>query len=230
MKSNKSKVAIWQNSIGDTTKFFVEKQNKGLDLQASPWVTLAVGIELQKLVIEGVIKEGMKALDVGCSIGVESMYLSKQGLQVTGVDFIPETIKIAKRLSKLTGAKSNFICKDILELNSLKYNNHFDLIIDQGCFHHFPLQDRDKYAEKAHKLLKKNGLFFLRGFSTEMLPSPTNDGPIRLTSDDILNTFSKYFSVERLYRFKNIPLPAPFAYKPQIFWAFLGKKRDHLVM
>ena len=34
--------------------------------------------------------------------------------------------------------------------------------------------------------------------------------------------FSKFFFIEKLYRFKNIPLPN--SNKPQVFWAFLGKK------
>jgi len=214
----------WQKSRKDTIGFFIGKQKKGLSLTDSPWVTLAVGIQLQNLVIEGVIKEGMKVLDVGCSIGIEAMYLSKQGLDATGIDFVPETIDIAKKLAGLTGSKSKFISGDFLETNFTNEKRSYDLIIDQGCFHHFPIKDRVKYAQKIDFLLKKGGLFFLRGFSDHMLPSPTNDGPIRLSSDDIVGTFDSFLKTDRLFRFKNIPLPKPHDYKPQIFWAYLGKK------
>lgn len=225
MSMKNKKQGEWQKSRKDTIGFFVGKQRKGLSLKDSPWVTLAAGVQLQNLVIEGVIKEGMKVLDVGCSIGIETLYLSKQGLDATGIDFVPETIGVSKQLAGIIGSKAKFICGDFLEIDFTKDMGSYDLIIDQGCFHHFPVSERSKYAQRVNYLLKEGGLFFLRGFSDQMLPSPTNDGPIRLSSNDIINTFDKFLNTERLYRFKNLPLPEPHAYKPQIFWAFLGKKR-----
>jgi 2-polyprenyl-3-methyl-5-hydroxy-6-metoxy-1,4-benzoquinol methylase len=213
----------WQENRKQIKEFFKNKQKGGLSLATSPWVTLAVGRELQSLVTDGVINEGMRAMDIGCSIGIEAMYLAKQGLEVTGLDFVPKTIEIAKKIAKLTEANVNFICDDIIEMDLRPYEGKFDLVIDQGCFHHIPVNERSNYAERIYSLLSNDGLFFLRGFSDQMLPSSTNDGPIRLTSDAIINTFYKLFFVERLYRFKNIPLPNK--NKPQIFWGFLGKKR-----
>jgi 2-polyprenyl-3-methyl-5-hydroxy-6-metoxy-1,4-benzoquinol methylase len=214
----------WQQDRDKTKGFFEQKQRGGLSLDTSPWVTLAVGKELLQLVIEGVIHEGMSAMDVGCSVGVEAMYLSKQGLSVTGVDFVPDTIERAKTLANLVGAPVQFLCQDFLELDIEPVRGSFDLVLDQGCFHHMPLHERSLYAKKVFELLADNGLFFLRAFSDHMLPSPTHDGPIRLSADAILDTFQPLFAIERLYRFQNIPLPN--SNKPQIFWAFLGRKRS----
>lgn len=213
----------WQQNRNNTKGFFEKKQNEGLSLDASPWVTLAVGKELLQLVIEGVVHEGMSAMDVGCSIGIEAMYLSKQGLRVTGVDFVPDSIERAKKIAEFVDAPVNFLCEDFLELDIRSMSGTFDLVLDQGCFHHMPVHERPLYVEKVYALLSENGLFFLRSFSDYMLPSPTNDGPIRLSADAILETFQPLFIIERLYRFQNIPLPR--SNKPQIFWAFLGRKR-----
>lgn len=213
----------WQESRKETKNFFLKKQKEGLSLNASPWITLVVGKELQNLVIDGIIKEGMVAIDIGCGIGIETMYLAKQGINVTGIDFVPKTIETAKEIARLSEADADFICDDFIEMDLEKYKGKFNLIIDQGCFHHIPINERINYAERAYSLLSDDGIFFLRGFSDQMLPSPTNDGPIRLTSDEIISTFSKFFLIEKFYRFKNIPLPN--SNKPQIFWAFLGRKR-----
>ncbi len=213
----------WQENRKETKKFFQKKQKEGLSLGSSPWTTLAVGKELQQLVIDGVIKEGMVAMDVGCGIGVEAMYLAKQGLKVTGLDFIPKTIETAKEMAKLAEADVDLISDDFIDMDLKEYEGKFDLVIDQGCFHHIPVEERINYAERVYSLLSDDGIFFLRGFSDEMLPSPTGDGPIRLTSDAIIHSFYKLFFIEKLYRFRNIPLPN--VNKPQIFWAFLGKKR-----
>lgn len=213
----------WQENRIKTKNFFLKKQKNGLSLDISPWATLAVGKELQNLVIDGTIKEGMAIIDIGCGIGIEAMYLAKQGMKVTGLDFIPKTIEIARKIAKLSEADVDFICNDFIEMDLKKYEGKFNLVIDQGCFHHIPTKERINYAKRIFSLLSDNGIFFLRGFSDQMLPSPTNDGPIRLTSDAIIDTFYKLFFIEKFYRFKNIPLPN--SNKPQMFWAFLGKKR-----
>lgn len=215
---------VWQEDRQKTRKFFEERWGQGISLDSTPWVTTAVGKELQDLLIDQSLKEGMRVLDVGCGIGVEACFLAKHGMQVTGIDFIPETIQRAKEHAGIVGASVDFECVDFL-CNLGKIGSDFDLILDQGCFHHIPIAERAEYAKRASNCLGQAGLLFVRAFSDIMLPSPTNDGPIRLSSDDILSTFLPFFSVEHLYRFKNIPLPQPWAYKPQIFWSFLARKR-----
>ena len=99
----------WQENRKETKNFFLKKQEEGLSLNASPWTTLAVGKELQNLVIDGTIKEGMVAMDIGCGLGIETMYLAKQGLTATGIDFMPKTIDAAREIAKLSEANANFI-------------------------------------------------------------------------------------------------------------------------
>jgi 2-polyprenyl-3-methyl-5-hydroxy-6-metoxy-1,4-benzoquinol methylase len=215
----------WQLDRQKTKVFFENRWQQGISLGSTPWVTVAVGKELQDLLIDQTLKEGMRVLDVGCGMGVEACFLAKHGMKVTGIDFIPETIKCAKDYAVLVGASVDFRCADFLDDLS-QIGSDFDLILDQGCFHHIPITERVEYAKRASNCLGQTGLLFIRAFSDMMLPSPTNDGPIRLSSDDIISTFLPFFSVERLYRFKNIPLPQPWAYKPQVFWSFLAQKRQ----
>jgi len=215
---------IWQTDRSKTEKFFKEKWEQGIGLDATPWMTTAVGKELQDLLIDQSLKDGMAVLDVGCGIGVEACFLAKHGMRVTGIDFIPETIQRAKEYAGIVGAPANFECIDFLgDLKEI--GGSFDLILDQGCFHHIPIAERAEYAKRASSHLRETGLLFIRAFSDLMLPSPTGDGPIRLSSDDILSTFLPLFSVVHLYRFSNIPLPEPWTYKPQVFWSFLARKR-----
>lgn len=216
---------ILRYSRGNVKKFFTKKTKDESKISNTPWVTAAVGTELQRLYKEGVIRDGMKVLEIGCSIGIEACFLSKHGMDVTGVDFIPETINTAREYARLLGAEVEYISADFLEMSMDGIKEEFDFVFDQGCFHHFPVNDRGKYAKRVSELLKREGLFFLRSFSNRMIPSPTNDGPFRISSDDIYNTFYKYFITEHLYLFDNLPLPNPYSYKPQKFWSYLGRKR-----
>lgn len=216
---------ILQANMVKVKKFFKNKQENKIEIANTPWVTAAVGTELQRLLKEGVIKDGMRVLEIGCSIGIESSFLAKHGMKVVGIDFVPGTIEIAKKYAELAGADVEYICADFLDMKIDELEGTFDLVFDQGCFHHFPVNDRDKYAKKVSKLLKREGLFFLRSFSNRMIPSPTNDGPWRISSDDVHDSFYEYFITEHLYLFNNLPLPNPSSYKPQVFWSYLGRKR-----
>lgn len=215
---------IWQESRQKTKAYFEERWRQGVNPGSTPWVTTAVGKELQDLWIDQSLTDGMRILDVGCGMGVEACFLAKHGMQVTGIDFVSETIQHAKEYAGIVGVSVDFRCADFLS-DCGKVGDSFDMVLDQGCFHHIPIAERAEYARRASDCLNPAGLLFIRAFSDRMLPSPTNDGPIRLSSGDLLSTFLPLFSVEHMYRFRNILLPQPWTYKPQIFWSFLARKR-----
>ncbi len=217
----------WQENRKVVESYFEEQYNQELSIKETPWVTGAVGIVLLKKVISGKIDVGLKVLEIGCGVGTESVYLSRQGMDVTAVDFNENALNKAKHLAKFYSTDVDFIHEDFLEIDIESISKNFDLVIDKNCFHHIPVSDRTKYASNVFNILKKNGLFFLRGFSNDIPPSKTGDGPFRLTSDDLINTFKPFFIINEMYKFKNIPLPDES--KEQIFWSFLGKKRDKKV-
>jgi len=225
IKNEITEQKIIQTDRKNVKKFFDGKTENRPEISNTPWVTATAGTELQRLLKDGTIRDGMRVLEIGCSIGVESCFLSKHGMDVTGVDFVSETIEDAEKYAKLVGADVKYICADFLDMSADGMIGQFDFIFDQGCFHHFPINDRKKYAERVSKLLKREGIFFLRSFSNRMIPSPTNDGPFRISADDIYNTFNEYLMTEHLYLFNNLPLPNPCSYKPQVFWSYLARKR-----
>jgi len=211
-------------------EYFHDVYTQDLSLEQVPWCTGAVGIELQKRLIDKTILPGMTIFDVGCGIGTESVFLSQNGLKVFGLDKDKNAINIAKKYAKLLNTKPTFILGDILNPEfkkpPLKKQLHLiDVITDQGCFHHILPQDRHKYAKNILSLLKPEGRFLLRGFSTEMPPSNSGKGPIRLSKQDILGTFEKYFVTEKLFIFDNIPVPTT-PEKPQRFWFYQGKAKQ----
>src|SRR5690349_19347101 len=55
-----------------------------------------------------------KALDLGCGAGIFSVYMAKSGYQVTGVDFIPEALEMAKKYARENGVSVRFLQQDIL--------------------------------------------------------------------------------------------------------------------
>jgi ubiquinone/menaquinone biosynthesis C-methylase UbiE len=168
---------------------------------ALDWNFGTAGHKLVELVINGTIKRGDKILDIGSGPGNEAVFLSKQGMDVTGLDINPDAIAIAKDLSILQEASNiKFVQGDALNLD---FNDEtFDVVNDTFVFHHFEKSARKKYAREIRRVLKRGGIFVLRGFSCKMTPG---SGPFRLTGNEILEAFMPCFEVEELSLFRNLP-------------------------
>lgn len=94
-----------------------------------------------------------KVLDIGCGKGRNSIYLSKLGYDVTGIDISQSAIDLA--ISEKSSCK--FYCMDALNDD---LNQTFDVIIDFGLFHFIPPEYRKKYNSKIHDMLNPGGLYF----------------------------------------------------------------------
>lgn len=164
------------------------------------WNFGTAGHKLIELVINGTLERGSKILDIGSGPGNESIFLAKQGMKVIGLDLNPEAIGLAKKLAKLQNVDVKFVQGDALKLPFK--DQAFDVVNDTFVFHHFESSIRRQYAREISRVLKPGGIFILRGFSYRMTPG---SGPFRLTSKDVLDAFSPYFSVEHLSLFKNLP-------------------------
>ncbi len=96
--------------------------------------------------------KNLEILDVGCGGGLICEPLSRLGAKVTGIDYVPDNIKIANTHSKKKRLKINYICDDI---ENIKFNKKFDLIIIFEVLEH--LDNWEYFILKIKKNLKFNG-------------------------------------------------------------------------
>lgn len=113
-----------------------------------------------------------RALDLGCGTGTNVITLAKSGWQVTGVDFARRAIRIAKRKVQQNGVDVDLHLDDVTSLHSI--SGTFNLILDMGCFHSLPSNDRSKYIANIDRFLSTNGTYLLYVFFKNR---DENDGP-----------------------------------------------------
>ncbi len=156
--------------------------------QELPWETVNPDKELLRILKGGKIKK-CKALDIGCGAGTNSIFLAKEGFDVTGVDISPSAIKIAKRRAKEAGIKIKFLVGNAYSLKFEK--GSFDFIFDRGCFHHIPIEYRNAYVKQNHAILSDNGKYYLHAFSD------SNDWHQEnlFSLEKIRGYFGKYFKI-----------------------------------
>ncbi len=145
----KSNQELWDNRISNHMKSWYDIDNfkkRGSSLD---------GIQIKEV---GNVN-GKHLLHLQCNIGIDTLSWAREGAIVTGVDFSPKAINIAKKLKEETNINAQFICSNIFDLKE-KINKKFDIVYtSQGvlCW----LKDLSKWASVVNHFLKPNGIFYI---------------------------------------------------------------------
>ncbi len=100
-----------------------------------------------------------RAIDLGCGTGTNVITLVQHGWQVTGIDFAPRAIRLARKKMKQAGVKADVSVGDVTRLDGI--TGPFDLALDLGCFHGVP--DRSAYLAQLTRVLAPGGHWLLYG-------------------------------------------------------------------
>ena len=165
-------------------------------MERIPWDLATPPEALVQLVESGCIPRG-RAVDFGCGGGNHSIYLARQGFDVTGVDISSTVIGIARERARKQGVKCNFIVADILgELTELV--GPFDFAFDWELLHHLFPEHRKRYVRNVWEKLAPGGFYFSLCFS-EQDPQFGGAGKYRETSLGTLLYFSSEAELRDLF-------------------------------
>jgi len=153
-----------------------------------------LGLELGKsrpILVEaierGLLKKG-KTLDICCGAGTNTVYLAKEGFDVTGIDISPTAIEYAKKKAEKAKVKIDFRVTDFSKLPFA--DEEFDFVYDMGCFHHVNIEDRPAFINGVHRVLRKGGSYMLTCFSYK-----NGAGWNYFTKKQLICLFSAYFDL-----------------------------------
>jgi ubiquinone/menaquinone biosynthesis C-methylase UbiE len=102
-----------------------------------------------------------KVIDIGCGTGTNVITLAQSGWEVTGVDFIPRAIRMAKRKTRKAGIEAELMVRNVTRLNGI--SGPFNLALDIGCFHSLGNQKAD-YLSELERILAPGGYWLMYGF------------------------------------------------------------------
>jgi ubiquinone/menaquinone biosynthesis C-methylase UbiE len=159
-------------------------------------ISFKESLERKQKVFKQIINAGMKnAADCGCGTGVDSVALSRLGLNVTAFDPSSEMILQAKTNAELAGEKINFNIHPISEIPSA-FNNRFDLVVSFGnTFANIKRQDFNDSIKKAFKLLRSGGLLFIHILNYQKILKEKNR--IVNITEGKENYFIRFYDFER---------------------------------
>jgi SAM-dependent methyltransferase len=147
----------------------------------------------QKHFVEIVDRIISPVLDAGCGTGEHAVYLANRGHKVTGIDFVDEAIRRARRKAIERGLSVEFLVKDATALTG--WDKRFASVTDWGLFHCFSDDDRQRYVAGLAHVLEPGGRLFLSCFSDE---EPGTDGPRRVSRRELYDAFADGWEVESI--------------------------------
>lgn len=138
------------------TSVSIEKQRKFFDSLAPTWREKhGLSFEQIESFFSAVsFPENARVLDVGCGAGVIDSFLSSVSLSVDAIDLSEKMIEKAKTLVSAPN-----VTFSVADFYSLQQNNAYDVIVCFDAYPHFT--NKVLFAEKAHSLLRENGLLLI---------------------------------------------------------------------
>jgi cyclopropane fatty-acyl-phospholipid synthase-like methyltransferase len=130
-------------------------------------------------------------LDAGCGTGEHALFFASRGHRVTGIDFVEEAIRRARRKAAERNLPVEFLVKDATALGD--WGERFATVIDCGLFHVFSDDDRRRYVGGLARVVEPGGRLFLMCFSDE---EPGTEGPRRVSRQELYDAFAGGWEVE----------------------------------
>lgn len=131
------------------------------------------------------LKKGCRIMDMACGLGRHSLYLSRKGYKVTGLDLSRENIAGAKKKSaprRKGREKAEFVVHDMRKIYK---KNAFDVILNLfTSFGYFEDEKDDlKILMAANAGLKRKGIFVLDYMNVEKIIPRLKRREIKITGD-----------------------------------------------
>jgi len=103
--------------------------------------------------------EGKQLLHLQCHIGTDTLSLALDGAKVTGVDFSPQSVKIARDLAQKMNIRAEFIVANVLDLPERVLSQYDVVYTSKGvlCW----ISDINKWAKSISLCLKPGGVFYI---------------------------------------------------------------------
>ncbi|PKO15209.1 MAG: hypothetical protein CVU39_11410 [Chloroflexi bacterium HGW-Chloroflexi-10] len=135
------------------------------------------------------------ALDLGCGTGTNVIFMAQHGWQATGIDFVAQAIRTARRKALRHGMqeRARFLHGDVSRLETFNLPV-CQFALDIGCLHSLPPTAHMGYVRGLSQILEVGGLYMLYAFH----PRQSKGRRMGLSNAQVIALFTPAFILERV--------------------------------
>lgn len=122
---------------------------------------------------------GKKIIVLQFDDGLLMLACAKKGAVVTGVDFSPEQVRLARKSAKFCGVHVNLVEADCQNLPKTIPSNNFDLAIAE-CGIFIWIKNLNGWMKSAYRVLKSGGRLIISDFHPISLIAEEKDGVVTI--------------------------------------------------
>jgi tryptophan 7-halogenase len=169
-----------------------------------PWYNDKLDRDIEEY-LAGAKLASLDILDLGTCSGSQGIELARRGHRVVGTDISETALDQAKlAASRENGLAISFLIDDIAE--SRLADNHFDLVLDRGCYHSICTFNHDEYVANIRRILRPDGILLLKTMSSEEKRFIAYDKvggqevqmPFHFTEQQLQTLLAPHFQIEEL--------------------------------
>jgi SAM-dependent methyltransferase len=146
-----------------------------------------------------------KALDIGCGSGTDSVFLARQGWDVTSLDFMEKALEYTQQRAADAGCSVTPVVADITTWDPPE---QYDLVLDHGLLHNMDPVRYPAYRERIMQSVADDGDFVLLHWHPLFEGQAQGEnGPTRTPREDIKAFFAPEFQERYFVReeFEDLP-------------------------
>jgi ubiquinone/menaquinone biosynthesis C-methylase UbiE len=139
-------------------KAYEKRYRKVYEIGAEFWEQSEPTKTIAKFISEIRVPKRSRVIEFGCGEGRDSVFLSRKGFRVLGMDTARSALVKAKWRSKKERTAAEFIVADIRSLPTK--DRVFDLAINVACLHMITDQEnRDRHLRESKRVMKVGGKY-----------------------------------------------------------------------
>lgn len=170
---------------------------------ATPWDTQITPPEVTEFWDSGRLARRGVALDLGCGPATNVRFLARLGLTAIGVDYVVAALRLGKARtfseSLETRQRIHLLAGDVTCLPFIGLDAVY--VLDVGCFHGLPLENRPAYVRGVVNNLGPDGYYHLYAFDRV---AELADDPERwfrgMEENEVAERFAPYLEVVEIQR------------------------------
>jgi len=124
---------------------------------------------------------GRRMVHLQCHIGLDTLSWARRGVDVTGVDFSPASLKIARDLARRTGLSARFVESDVYTAAATLGDTYDVVFTTRGVL--MWLGDLAAWARTCARLLRPGGVFYLLDIHPLGMALEQTDDGLRLAAN-----------------------------------------------